>query len=221
MRSAAGERIATALTYLTISRRMNLFRHRGLAALAIGAVATSAALAVAVEVASRSVRVELVRTASALVGASDVEVIGPKRGVAEELVELVRSVPGVLEASPLIGETVRIVTSDPAGVPLHVLGVDLLAERKSFDFEVEREKAVAKVVESIEKAIKDHHEKIGVCNDTGHFLRTRIDPLDVVKAFGKQDLAGASAAWQHVIAIAPDSPEAQAAKKALDGLLGS
>ena len=142
MRSAVGERIATALTYLTISRRMNLFRHRGLAALAIGAVATSAALAVAVEVASRSVRVELVRTAAALVGASDVEVIGPKRGVAEELVELVRTVPGVLEASPLIGETVRIVTSDPAGVPLHVLGVDLLAERKSFDFEVERGKAI-------------------------------------------------------------------------------
>ncbi len=41
-------------------------------------------------------------------------------------------------------------------------------------------------IESIEKAIKDHHEKIGVCNDTGHFLRTKIDPLDVVKAFGKR-----------------------------------
>jgi len=42
--------------------------------------------------------------------------------------------------------------------------------------------------------------------------------MGIVKAFGKQDLAGASAAWQQVIAIAPDSPEAQAAKKALDGL---
>ncbi len=54
----------------------------------------------------------------------------------------------------------------------------------------------------------------------------RIDPkhtktmlnMGIVKAFGKQDLAGAAAAWQQVIATAPDSPEAQAAKKALDGL---
>ena len=42
--------------------------------------------------------------------------------------------------------------------------------------------------------------------------------MGIVKAFGKQDLAGASAAWQQVIATAPDSPEAQAARKALEGL---
>ena len=42
--------------------------------------------------------------------------------------------------------------------------------------------------------------------------------MGIVKAFGKQDLAGAAAAWQQVIAIAPDSPEGQAAKKALDGV---
>jgi putative ABC transport system permease protein len=142
VRSALGERIATAFTILSISRRMNLFRHRALALLAIGAVATSAALAVAVEVASRSVRVELVRTASALVGAADLEVVAAKRGVAEALVDVARAVPGVLEASPVISETVRIATADPAGLPLHILGVDLLAERKSFDFEVERKKAI-------------------------------------------------------------------------------
>ena len=42
--------------------------------------------------------------------------------------------------------------------------------------------------------------------------------VGIVKAFGKQDLDGASQAWQQVIAAAPDSPEAQAAKRALDGL---
>lgn len=42
--------------------------------------------------------------------------------------------------------------------------------------------------------------------------------MGIVKAFGKQDLAGASAAWQQVIATAPNSPEAEAAKKALEGL---
>jgi tetratricopeptide (TPR) repeat protein len=42
--------------------------------------------------------------------------------------------------------------------------------------------------------------------------------VGIVKAFGKQDLAGASEAWQQVIKIAPDGPEGQAAKRALDSL---
>jgi len=42
--------------------------------------------------------------------------------------------------------------------------------------------------------------------------------LGIVKAFGKQDLQGASEAWQDVIKVAPGSPEAQAAKRALDTL---
>jgi tetratricopeptide (TPR) repeat protein len=42
--------------------------------------------------------------------------------------------------------------------------------------------------------------------------------VGIVKAFGKQDLGGAEAAWRQVIAIAPDSPEGQAAKRALDSL---
>lgn len=40
----------------------------------------------------------------------------------------------------------------------------------------------------------------------------------VVRAFGKQDLDGAVASWQKVIDLVPGSPEAQAAKRALDGL---
>lgn len=42
--------------------------------------------------------------------------------------------------------------------------------------------------------------------------------VGIVKAFGKQDLAGATEAWQQVLKIAPDSPEGQAAKRALDSL---
>jgi tetratricopeptide (TPR) repeat protein len=42
--------------------------------------------------------------------------------------------------------------------------------------------------------------------------------LGIVKAFGKQDLQGAADAWQQVIKLAPESPEAQAAKRALDSL---
>jgi len=42
--------------------------------------------------------------------------------------------------------------------------------------------------------------------------------LGIVKAFGKQDLDGAVQAWQQVLAVAPNTPEATAAKRALDSL---
>ena len=42
--------------------------------------------------------------------------------------------------------------------------------------------------------------------------------VGVVKAFGKQDLVGAEAAWQQVLQLAPDSPEGQAAKRGLESL---
>ena len=43
--------------------------------------------------------------------------------------------------------------------------------------------------------------------------------LGIVRAFGKQDLAGAGEAWTQVVNLAPaDSPEARAARQALDGL---
>jgi cytochrome c-type biogenesis protein CcmH/NrfG len=42
--------------------------------------------------------------------------------------------------------------------------------------------------------------------------------VGIVRAFGKQDLAGAGKAWQQVIDIAPESPEGLAAKKGLEGI---
>ncbi len=42
--------------------------------------------------------------------------------------------------------------------------------------------------------------------------------IGIVRAFGKQDLDGAEKAWQRVLEVAPDSPEAAVAKKGLDGL---
>lgn len=51
----------------------------------------------------------------------------------------------------------------------------------------------------------------------GRHIKTLLN-LGIVRAFGKQDLAGAQQAWEQVVAIAPSSPEAQAAQKGLDGL---
>ena len=42
--------------------------------------------------------------------------------------------------------------------------------------------------------------------------------IGIVRAFGKQDLQGAAAAWQKVIDIAPSSQEASLARQALQGL---
>ena len=42
--------------------------------------------------------------------------------------------------------------------------------------------------------------------------------LGIVRAFGKQDLAGATKAWEQVIALDPNGVEGQAAKRALDTL---
>jgi tetratricopeptide (TPR) repeat protein len=40
----------------------------------------------------------------------------------------------------------------------------------------------------------------------------------IVRAFGKQDLPGASQSWERVLKISPDSEEGRAAKRALDAL---
>jgi cytochrome c-type biogenesis protein CcmH/NrfG len=65
-----------------------------------------------------------------------------------------------------------------------------------------------------DKAIAQFEKSLAI--DPAH-TKTMLN-MGIVKAFGKQDLAGASAAWQQVIATAPNSQEAQAARKALEGL---
>ena len=42
--------------------------------------------------------------------------------------------------------------------------------------------------------------------------------LGTVRAFGKQDLAGATEAWTQVMQLAPGSPESESAKRSLDAL---
>jgi len=42
------------------------------------------------------------------------------------------------------------------------------------------------MIDTISAAIKDHHPKIGCCIDTGHFLRSKEDPVRAVEVFGKR-----------------------------------
>lgn len=57
----------------------------------------------------------------------------------------------------------------------------------------------------------------------------RIDPKHaktllnkgIVLAFGKQDLNGAADSWRKVVELAPNSPEAQAAQRGLEGIAAS
>jgi sugar phosphate isomerase/epimerase len=41
-------------------------------------------------------------------------------------------------------------------------------------------------IDTIHQAIKDHHPKIGCCIDTGHFLRSKEDPVHAVEVFGNR-----------------------------------
>ena len=52
--------------------------------------------------------------------------------------------------------------------------------------------------------------------DSKH-IKTLLN-IGIVRAFGKQDLAGAGKAWQQVVDLAPNSPEGMAAKKGLEGI---
>ena len=63
-------------------------------------------------------------------------------------------------------------------------------------------------------ALKQFERSLAI--EPGH-TKTLLN-VGIVRAFGKQDLAGAGQAWQQVVELAPDSPEGQAAKKGLEGI---
>jgi inosose dehydratase len=42
------------------------------------------------------------------------------------------------------------------------------------------------LIDTIAGAIKDHSPRIGCCIDTGHFLRSKEDPVRAVEVFGKR-----------------------------------
>jgi tetratricopeptide (TPR) repeat protein len=65
-----------------------------------------------------------------------------------------------------------------------------------------------------DRALKQFDHSLSI--DPKH-IKTLLN-VGIVRAFGKQDFAGAGKAWQQVVDLAPDSPEGQAAKKGLEGI---
>ena len=65
-----------------------------------------------------------------------------------------------------------------------------------------------------DRALAQFERSLGV--DPRH-AKTLLN-MGIVRAFGKQDLKGAAEVWQKVLAVAPSSEEARAARQALDGL---
>jgi cytochrome c-type biogenesis protein CcmH/NrfG len=72
-----------------------------------------------------------------------------------------------------------------------------------FYYTNQADRAVRQLEESLR--IQPHHAK-------------SLLNLGIVKAFGKQDLTGAAAAWEEVLKIDPNSQEGQAAQRALSNL---
>ena len=125
------------LTFLLVlSIRTHIGQNRSLSIVTVLVIATSVALAIGLEMASRSVHAELERTAKTLAGAAEIEVSGGDLGIPEQLLEEVSAVPGVLAAAPLIQTTFRLAAGAYVGQPLHVLGVDLLADQQVREFTI-------------------------------------------------------------------------------------
>jgi len=68
-----------------------------------------------------------------------------------------------------------------------------------------------------DRALKQFDHSLSI--DPKH-VKTLLN-VGIVRAFGKQDLAGAGQAWQQVVDLAPASPEGVAAKKGLEGIKGA
>ena len=136
--------------------------------------------------------------------------------------------PAVLDEARVQALT-TIVNSDPKNVQAHVQLGDAY-------FDAER---YADAIKWYDASLKLDPKNVNASTDLGvsyYYLNQpdralqqfdyslQIDPKHaktllnqgVVRAFGKQDLAGAAESWKKVIQLAPDSREAQAAKSFLD-----
>ncbi len=118
---------------LLLSLNNTLGPNAAFTAATVLAIAASVALSTSLEMTSRGMAIEAERTASALAGSADLEIVGGELGVPEALIEELAGVSGVQVASPLINAIVRV---EATGMSLHILGIDLTLAADSRELEV-------------------------------------------------------------------------------------
>ena len=69
-----------------------------------------------------------------------------------------------------------------------------------------------------EKALELDPKNADASTDLGVSYYYSNKPDQALAQFGKQDLKAAATEWQKVVELAPDSPEGQAARRALEGI---
>ncbi|MFI5179740.1 MAG: tetratricopeptide repeat protein [Vicinamibacterales bacterium] len=143
--------------------------------------------------------------------------------------------PNAPAAPPLdvqrAGELERSANAQPANGAVRIQLADLYFDAERFDLAMPWYEAGLKLDPRNINASTD----LGVCYYYLNQVDRALAQLDyslsidskhaktllnqgIVRAFGKQDLVGAAASWEKVVAVAPGSEEAQRAKQALDGL---
>jgi len=108
-------------------------KHWVITLLTLAGVALGVGVYIAIELSSASLRTSLRRTVDKIAGKAQLEVASGEAGVPEDIVDVVRAVPGVVAAQPVVEAVVR-----PEGAgeqSLMVLGVDFLGDRAIRDWD--------------------------------------------------------------------------------------
>ena len=124
-----------------------------------------------------------------------------------------------------------IINSDPKNESALVQLANTYFDAERWDDAIQWYERALKVNPSNADASTDLGVSYYYTNRTEHALAQfehslKLDPKHtktmlnkgIVLAFGKQDLKAAAAEWQRVVELAPDSPEGQQARRALEGV---
>ncbi len=77
----------------------------------------------------------------------------------------------------------RVISADPT--PDSFDNLDKLVEEYKINIAIHNHGPRSRYskIDDVLKAIRDHHERIGACVDTGHYLRSDVNPVDAIGAF--------------------------------------
>jgi inosose dehydratase len=79
---------------------------------------------------------------------------------------------------------IAVISADPA--PEAFDNLDKLVEEYRINIAIHNHGPGSRYdkIESVTRAIQNHHERIGACVDTGHYLRSDVNPVAAIEAFG-------------------------------------